>query len=495
MFCAISGVTPTEPVISPAGHLFEKSLVTKALKETGQCPVTKQPLSVEDLVAVQTSGAIKPRVASAASIPGMLSQFHDEWDALMLETHTLRTDLHASRQELSHALYQHDAACRVIARVVKERDEARSALASARGAAAQSAPASGKRGADVMEPEDEDTKRAKGGLPAETVEAMVAKSKLLSKQRKTRVISETLATVEEIAAFGDKPTSTPCHPTKCKGILAIVVNPEDTNVLATAGADGSVAVFDVGKGKRSSQIAAHKKRAKALAWAGDALLTGSADASIKIWRDGTCVGTVAGTHVGEVSAISTHPIKSHAATFGADGAWGFVDIALAETVSVARDDDAAAGGGFSCGSFHPDGLILAAGGNDATVRLWDVKTQKRVAEVAGHVGAVNSLCFSENGYYLATSASDGAKVWDLRKLKEVCSFASVDDTHNAVAFDASGYFLCIGSGTQLAVRSVKQDWAVVKQWETPKAIASVAFGDDAKSVYAGCVDHNLRLCE
>ena len=91
---------------------------------------------MEDLVAVQTSGAIKPRVASAASIPGMLSQFHDEWDALMLETHTLRTDLHASRQELSHALYQHDAACRVIARVVKERDEARSALASARGAAA-----------------------------------------------------------------------------------------------------------------------------------------------------------------------------------------------------------------------------------------------------------------------------------------------------------------------------------------------------------------------
>ena len=47
MFCAISGSTPTEPVISPAGHLFEKSLVTKALKVRGSAD-RPSPLPARD---------------------------------------------------------------------------------------------------------------------------------------------------------------------------------------------------------------------------------------------------------------------------------------------------------------------------------------------------------------------------------------------------------------------------------------------------------------
>ena len=42
---------------------------------------------------------------------------------------------------------------------------------------------------------------------------------------------------------------------------------------------------------------------------------------------------------------------------------------------------------------------------------------QNVAKFEGHVGAVRGLSFSENGYFLATAADDGAKLWDLRKLK------------------------------------------------------------------------------
>lgn len=59
----------------------------------------------------------------------MLAAFQNEWDSLMLETYTLKKHLDSVREELSQALYQYDASCRVIARLIKERDEAREALA------------------------------------------------------------------------------------------------------------------------------------------------------------------------------------------------------------------------------------------------------------------------------------------------------------------------------------------------------------------------------
>lgn len=57
-----------------------------------------------------------------------MKAFQDEWDALVLEAYNTREQLSRTREELATALYQHDAAVRVIARLTKERDEARDAL-------------------------------------------------------------------------------------------------------------------------------------------------------------------------------------------------------------------------------------------------------------------------------------------------------------------------------------------------------------------------------
>ena len=108
--------------------MFEKRLIEAYILEHQKDPVTGEDLTVDDLVELKSARTVRPRPPTLTSIPSLLSAFQNEWDALALETYTLRQHLNQTRQELSTALYQHDAAVRVIARLSRERDEAREAL-------------------------------------------------------------------------------------------------------------------------------------------------------------------------------------------------------------------------------------------------------------------------------------------------------------------------------------------------------------------------------
>lgn len=112
-----------------AGSVFEKRLIEAYIAENGKDPVNGEELNTDDLIDIKSQRVVRPRPPTLTSIPSLLSIFQEEWDALALETYTLQQNLAQTRRELSAALYQHDAAVRVIARLTKERDEARDALA------------------------------------------------------------------------------------------------------------------------------------------------------------------------------------------------------------------------------------------------------------------------------------------------------------------------------------------------------------------------------
>jgi pre-mRNA-processing factor 19 len=112
-------------VNSKNGIVFERRLVEAHIDQHHNCPVTGDPLAMEDLISLSAQSVVKPRAPDATSIPSMLSLFQNEWDNLVMDLFTVKKQYNQLRQELSHALYQHDAACRVIARLIRERDQAR----------------------------------------------------------------------------------------------------------------------------------------------------------------------------------------------------------------------------------------------------------------------------------------------------------------------------------------------------------------------------------
>ncbi|CAN7551187.1 hypothetical protein LJR234_004084 [Mesorhizobium amorphae] len=74
--------------------------------------------------------------------------------------------------------------------------------------------------------------------------------------------------------------------------------------------------------------------------------------------------------------------------------------------------------------FSPDNLHLLTGGGDAAVHLWDIATEREIAELDTHE-ITRSATFSPDGSRLATASLAGQiLIWDVANRREVARFAS-----------------------------------------------------------------------
>lgn len=127
--CSISGTIPNNPVISTKnGLIFDKALIEKYIEEYGKCPITDLELNKEDLIQIKCNNLTKPLGTSSTSLPGLFKDLQSSFEDTLIESHNLKEELQSLKNELTYVLYQYDASCRVISRLIKERDDAREQL-------------------------------------------------------------------------------------------------------------------------------------------------------------------------------------------------------------------------------------------------------------------------------------------------------------------------------------------------------------------------------
>jgi pre-mRNA-processing factor 19 len=315
------------------GNVYEKRLIEAYIEENHKDPVNGEELDITDLIDLKSSRIVAPRPPTLTSIPSLLSTFQNEWDALALESFNLRQQLQQTRQELATALYQHDAAVRVIARLTRERDEARDALSKV------TIGAGGASNGDAMQidsqglPEDlaakVDATQEKYEINIHFKETRMLIVDRLSKSRRKRPVPKEWADAELIEKFGVATSSKALHP----GAKSLAVD-EAGQLVVFGGDDGVAGIFSIPENKAVESFKAGSAVTDA-AWYGSQPVVSTASGAVKVFGDSETTFT---SHAGSANGLTLHPSGDILASVGVDKSFVFYDLQGGKPVTQVYTD-------------------------------------------------------------------------------------------------------------------------------------------------------------
>ena len=229
----------------------------------------------------------------------------------------------------------------------------------------------------------------------------------------------------------------------------------DGQRIAAAGGDGplfSVKVWDTQTKREVFTLPEHpggtEFPAVAFSPVGRYLVTGSKDGAVRVWdaRNGQEVGTL-GTHDREVRGVVFSRDGSHLASASGGGkvkvwAWDLSRLGQGPEFEC----QARVPGAYLNVAFSPDGRYLVTGGEEYTVKIWDLQTRQELKTLLGHTGDVCAVAFSSDGRWLATAGEDTTiRIWDAKSWKPVYTLRGHTGVVSSLAFIPNSQRLVSGS--------------------------------------------------
>ncbi|KAF5010199.1 hypothetical protein FDECE_3640 [Fusarium decemcellulare] len=244
------------------------------------------------------------------------------------------------------------------------------------------------------------------------------------------------------------------------GLNGLAVD-KDNGILYSGGRDGIVCAWDLNLDLKSrsdvadSTPASDEKKPKhttkfraqthahmhwvndiALAQNNQALVSGSSDLTVKIWRphseeDNARAETI-GEHADYVKCVATPPPDMGANWIASGGLdrkiclWDLNGGGKTLEIDVRGEEIAEKGSVYA---LRVGRNIMASGGPEKTVRLYDPRTGNKVSKLVGHVDNIRAILIDDAGdTILSASADKTIKMWSIKNGRCMYTFTMHDES-------------------------------------------------------------------